>query len=96
MIEIKPSDQLGLAKYKRIPQYSPSQAPPLVGGVVDTEMTVPLEKDPVRSSRIMARIPMGRWGMPEELQGIAVFLASDASAYMTGQTVYVDGGWLAG
>ena len=65
-------------------------------GYFHTEMTVPLEKDPVRSSRIMARIPMGRWGMPEELQGIAVFLASDASAYMTGQTVYVDGGWLAG
>ena len=65
-------------------------------GYFHTDMTASLEKDPVRSRQIMARIPMGRWGMPEELQGVAVFLASDASAYMTGQTVYVDGGWLAG
>jgi 2-dehydro-3-deoxy-D-gluconate 5-dehydrogenase len=43
---------------------------------------------------ITNRIPMGRWGSLDELGGVAVFLASDASSYMTGQTVFVDGGWL--
>jgi 2-deoxy-D-gluconate 3-dehydrogenase len=61
-----------------------------------TDMTAPLQNDPARSSQIMGRIPMSRWGRPQELQGVAVFLASEASAYITGQTVYVDGGWLAG
>lgn len=65
-------------------------------GYFHTDLTAPLLKDPVRSSQIMSRIPMGRWGKPEELQGAAVFLASEASAYVTGQTLYVDGGWLAG
>jgi NAD(P)-dependent dehydrogenase (short-subunit alcohol dehydrogenase family) len=45
--------------------------------------------------RILARIPLGRVGTKAEIAGIAVFLASDASSYMTGQTVFVDGGWLA-
>jgi 2-deoxy-D-gluconate 3-dehydrogenase len=44
---------------------------------------------------LLNRIPMGKWGMPEDLNGAAVFLASDASAYVTGHTLPVDGGWLA-
>jgi 2-deoxy-D-gluconate 3-dehydrogenase len=42
----------------------------------------------------LGRIPMHRVATPEDLQGAAVFLASDASSYMTGHTVYVDGGWI--
>jgi len=43
----------------------------------------------------LERIPAGRWGEPEDLQGIVVFLASEASAYLHGFTIAVDGGWLA-
>jgi NAD(P)-dependent dehydrogenase (short-subunit alcohol dehydrogenase family) len=51
-------------------------------------------QDPVRAPAILARIPAGRWGMPADLQGAVVFLASEASAYVNGFTVAVDGGWL--
>jgi len=64
-------------------------------GYFTTDLTEPLRKDPQRFSAINARIPLGRWGEPEDLAGIAVFLASDASDYITGQTIFVDGGWLA-
>lgn len=64
-------------------------------GYMATDNTKPLREDPVRSKAILDRIPMGRWGTPEDLQGVAVFLASSASDYMTGYTVAVDGGWLA-
>lgn len=64
-------------------------------GYFETDLTEPLWKDPQRFSAINARIPLGRWGKPEDLAGIAVFLASDASDYITGQTIFVDGGWLA-
>jgi 2-deoxy-D-gluconate 3-dehydrogenase len=50
---------------------------------------------PVRSKEILERIPAGRWGMPDDLKGIAVFLASEASNYINGYTIAVDGGWLA-
>jgi 2-deoxy-D-gluconate 3-dehydrogenase len=60
-----------------------------------TNNTAPLRADPVRSSEILGRIPAGRWGMPEDLKGVAVFLASDASNYVNGFTIAVDGGWLA-
>jgi len=43
----------------------------------------------------LARIPAGRWGTPEDMYGAAIFLASEASAYMNGFTMAVDGGWLA-
>ncbi len=64
-------------------------------GYIETPNTQPLRDDPVRSKHLLGRIPMGRWGRPEDMAGAAVYLASDASAYVTGQTIYVDGGWLA-
>ena len=64
-------------------------------GYMATQNTQPIRDDPVRSKQLMERIPAGRWGMPEDLQGAAVFLASDASCYMHGYTLAVDGGWLA-
>jgi 2-dehydro-3-deoxy-D-gluconate 5-dehydrogenase len=67
----------------------------LAPGYMETDNTKPLRDDPVRSKAILERIPAGRWGTPEDLQGAAVFLASDASQYMHGYTIAVDGGWLA-
>jgi len=64
-------------------------------GYMATNNTAPLRADPVRSAEILARIPVGRWGLPGDLAGPVVFLASDASAYVTGHTLAVDGGWLA-
>ncbi len=64
-------------------------------GYIATENTAPIRADPARNGAILARIPAGRWGTPEDLQGIVVFLASPASDYMNGYTVAVDGGWLA-
>jgi len=64
-------------------------------GYMATDNTAPLRADPERSKAILERIPAGRWGMPEDLKGIAVFLASEASSYITGYTIAVDGGWLA-
>ena len=64
-------------------------------GYMATDNTRALREDPVRNEAILERIPAGRWGSPEDLQGAAVFLASDASQYMHGYTIAVDGGWLA-
>jgi NAD(P)-dependent dehydrogenase (short-subunit alcohol dehydrogenase family) len=64
-------------------------------GVIETDMTVPSRSEPVRRERLLARIPMARFGRPEDLVGAAVFLASDLSAYVTGCTIAVDGGYLA-
>ena len=64
-------------------------------GYMATDNTAPLRADAARSSEILGRIPAGRWGEPEDLQGALVFLASAASDYVTGHTLAVDGGWLA-
>jgi len=63
-------------------------------GWVNTDNTKPLRQDQGRYAEITGRIPLGRWADPEDLAGTAVFLASDASNYITGQTIFVDGGWL--
>jgi 2-deoxy-D-gluconate 3-dehydrogenase len=64
-------------------------------GYMATNNTAPLRADEKRSAEILGRIPAGRWGLPEDLKGPVVFLASQASSYMTGYTIAVDGGWLA-
>ena len=64
-------------------------------GYMVTDNTQKLREDQERYREITARIPAGRWGMPEDLKGIAVFLASEASQYVNGYTIAVDGGWLA-
>ena len=64
-------------------------------GYFETEMTEPLRKDEKFNSWLCSRTPAGRWGKPEELVGAAVFLGSDASNFVNGQVVYVDGGILA-
>lgn len=64
-------------------------------GYMATDNTAALRADPVRQNEIIGRIPAGRWGTIEDLQGAAVFLASDASRYIQGFTLAVDGGWLA-
>ena len=63
-------------------------------GYMATEMTEALQKSAERAPAILARIPAGRWGTPEDMKGLAVFLASDAAEYLQGQVIAVDGGWL--
>ena len=64
-------------------------------GTFATAMTEATRSNPERSERFLARIPMGRYGEPEELVGPTVFLASSMSSYVTGTTLVVDGGYLA-
>ncbi len=64
-------------------------------GYFATNNTAALQADPERNAAILGRIPAGHWGKPEELGGAVVFLASDASSYVQGVTLPVDGGWLA-
>jgi len=64
-------------------------------GYMATDNTAPLRADEKRSAAILERIPAGRWGTPDDLKGVAVFLASSASDYVNGYTIAVDGGWLA-
>jgi len=64
-------------------------------GYMATNNTKALREDKVRSKAILDRIPAGRWGLPEDVSGPAVFLASEASNYINGYTIAVDGGWLA-
>lgn len=64
-------------------------------GYIATDSTRALQDDPIRSRAILERIPAGRWGRPEDIGGVTVFLAAPASDYVSGVIVPVDGGWLA-
>ena len=64
-------------------------------GYIATNNTAALQADETRNRAILDRIPAGRWGDPGDLGGAAVFLASDAAAYVQGHILAVDGGWLA-
>ena len=64
-------------------------------GYMATDNTTALRADAARNQAILERIPAGRWGTPDDLQGAVVFLASPASAYVNGFILAVDGGWLA-
>jgi len=59
----------------------------------ETEMVKPIRDDPERFNFINTRTPMGRWGYLPEMEGIVIFLAAPASDFITGQTIYIDGGW---
>ena len=63
-------------------------------GYVETDNTEALRGDPDRAAQILARIPAARWGRPEDFAAPAVFLASEASAYVHGEVLTVDGGWM--
>jgi NAD(P)-dependent dehydrogenase (short-subunit alcohol dehydrogenase family) len=64
-------------------------------GPFATEMNKQLLNDPAKYRDFVSRIPMGRWGDLHEIAGAAVFLASDAAAFMTGSALFIDGGWTA-
>ena len=68
----------------------------LCPGWIKTELTAPLWADPAKAGWILGRTPAGRPGLPGDLSGLAVFLASPASNFMTGQVIYVDGGFTVG
>lgn len=63
-------------------------------GYIATDNTEALRNDPDRSESILSRIPQGRWGTPEDFKAPVVFLASNASSYMNGSILTVDGGWM--
>lgn len=63
-------------------------------GYIATDNTAALRADENRNKAILERIPQGRWGTPEDLMGTVVFLSSDASKYLNGSVVTVDGGWM--
>jgi 2-deoxy-D-gluconate 3-dehydrogenase len=66
----------------------------IVPGFIHTDLTEDLVNDPGEGASLLARIPMQRWGVPDDLKGIAIFLASAASNYVSGAIIPVDGGFL--
>ncbi len=64
-------------------------------GFVATDLTAPVRADPAKNAALMALTPMKRWGTPEEIASLALYICSDAAAFMTGNDVLMDGGWCA-
>jgi gluconate 5-dehydrogenase len=67
----------------------------ILPGPFATEMNLPLTNDPQKYQAFLAKIPMGRWGELDEIGGLALYLASPASSYVTGAAFVIDGGWTA-
>ena len=63
-------------------------------GYIETDNTKALREDEERNKSILSRIPANRWGQPNDFKGPTVFLASDASSYVNGTLLVVDGGWM--
>lgn len=63
-------------------------------GIIQTEMTAKSRRNSSHVAEVMKEIPLGRYAVPEDIAGVVVFLASEDANYMTGTTVFVDGGWL--
>ena len=63
-------------------------------GAIYTPIDKEIENDPSIEKQLLGEIPLGRWGRPEEVAELAVYLASDAAAYITGSTHFIDGGML--
>lgn len=66
----------------------------ILPGWVETDMTSTVFSDPRFSERVLSRVPAGRWGDPSDFEGIAVYLASDASRWHTGDVITIDGGYV--
>ena len=64
-------------------------------GVCDTEINTPLMQNAELRAQFLAKIPLGRWGLPEEIAKLALYLCSDGAGYITGTDVVIDGGWIA-
>lgn len=64
-------------------------------GYIETPLTAPLKANPEFDAWVTDKCPLGRWGTPADLAGAVVFLASPAASFITGQIIYIDGGWLA-
>ena len=63
-------------------------------GIIETDMSKPSLSNPETREKWIRKVPLGRFGQPKDIAEVALFLASDASSYITGQTITVDGGWL--
>jgi NAD(P)-dependent dehydrogenase (short-subunit alcohol dehydrogenase family) len=61
-------------------------------GIIDTRLSASLIKDPIAGPEYLKKIPLGRWGSPDDIAKVVLFLASDDAGYMTGEDVIVDGG----
>ena len=64
-------------------------------GFVATDLTAPLRADPAKNAALMAQTPLKRWGKPEEIAALALYICSDAASFMSGNDVLIDGGWCA-
>jgi NAD(P)-dependent dehydrogenase (short-subunit alcohol dehydrogenase family) len=64
-------------------------------GFIATDLTAPLRADPAKAEVIMTQTPMRRWGQPDEIASLALYICSDQAAFMTGNDVLMDGGWMA-